>query len=61
MMSKTEEQLSLLATTDLGNFGHGGKRAGSGRKQGEPTTVVRVPNGVLDEVKEVIARYKAKQ
>lgn len=37
----------------------GGFRPGSGRKKGEPTTVVRVPNGVLSDVKALIDSYKA--
>lgn len=38
---------------------HGGFRVGSGRKKGEGSTIVRVPNGVLFEVRQVIDRYKA--
>jgi hypothetical protein len=37
----------------------GGFRKGSGRKKGEPSTVVRVPNGLLSEVKRLIDSYKS--
>ena len=37
----------------------GGFRVGSGRKKGEGSTIVRVPNGVLFEVRQVIDRHKA--
>jgi len=32
------------------NSGWGGKREGAGRKSGEPKTIVRVPNRLLDAV-----------
>jgi hypothetical protein len=32
---------------------HGGKRKGSGRKKGEPTTVIRVRVSKLDEIKKI--------
>lgn len=37
----------------------GGFRVGSGRKKGEPSTVVRVPNGILPEVQRLIESYKS--
>ena len=37
----------------------GGFRVGSGRKKGEPSTVVRVPNGLLPEVQRLIESYKS--
>ncbi len=37
----------------------GGFRKGSGRKKGEPSTVVRVPNGILSEVQGLIESYKS--
>lgn len=42
---------------------HGGLRKGAGRPKGtktaEPDKMVRVPLGCLDEVRELIARYKS--
>lgn len=41
---------------------HGGFRKGAGRPKGattEPTHMVRVPLGCLDDVKQLIARYKS--
>jgi hypothetical protein len=37
----------------------GGFRHGSGRKRGEPSTRVSVPNGLLHEVRELIRVYRA--
>ncbi|ELB2865172.1 hypothetical protein QNE90_004856, partial [Vibrio alginolyticus] len=37
----------------------GGFRVGSGRKKGEPSTVVRVPDGILAEVQRLIEAYKS--
>ena len=37
----------------------GGFRVGSGRKKGESSTVVRVPNGILSEVRSLIDSYKS--
>lgn len=37
---------------------HGGKRIGAGRKRGEPSTVVRVPNSILSEVRLLVSNYK---
>ncbi|MFV8423827.1 hypothetical protein, partial [Vibrio parahaemolyticus] len=36
-----------------------GFRVGSGRKKGEPSTVVRVPDGILAEVQRLIEAYKS--
>lgn len=42
---------------------HGGSRKGAGRPKGsataEPTKMVRVPVGCLDDVKALISNYKA--
>jgi hypothetical protein len=38
---------------------HGGVRAGAGRPKTEKTLMVRVPLGCVDDVKALIARYKA--
>ena len=37
----------------------GGARVGAGRKRGEGSASVRVPNGLLNEVRELIRIYKA--
>ena len=37
----------------------GGVRVGAGRKRGEGSTTVRVPTGLLNEVRELIRVYKA--
>ena len=37
----------------------GGLRPGSGRKKGEGSSVVRVPDGILLEVKRLIDTYKS--
>ena len=37
----------------------GGFRVGSGRKKGDPSTVVRVPDGILAEVQRLIEAYKS--
>lgn len=42
----------------MSSSGHGGFRAGSGRKKGEPSTVVRVPNSILPDVVLLISEYK---
>lgn len=42
----------------MSSSNHGGRRAGSGRKRGESSTVVRVPDGVLSEVRLLISKYK---
>jgi len=39
----------------------GGKREGSGRKKGEPTKTIRVPESLIDEVKKLIERHKKKK
>jgi len=36
----------------------GGVRPGAGRPKSEPTQMVRVPLGCLDDVKALIARYR---
>ncbi len=33
---------------------HGGKRKGSGRKKGEPTKVIRVPESMVSKIKAMI-------
>lgn len=42
----------------MSSSGHGGRRAGSGRKKGESTTVVRVPDSILPDVILLISEYK---
>ncbi|HHY0433001.1 TPA: hypothetical protein ACVU44_004994 [Vibrio parahaemolyticus] len=42
----------------MSSSNHGGRRSGSGRKRGESSTVVRVPDGVLSEVRLLISKYK---
>ncbi len=37
---------------------HGGNRSGSGRPKSENTVMVRVPEGCLDAVRELIASYR---
>ena len=60
MTRKTkEEQLNFADAFDW-KLAHGGKRANAGRKKQEPTKVVRVPVGVLDEVNALISEYKSK-
>lgn len=56
---KKEVQLDLLSDTDRGNFGHGGARVGSGRKAGEKTVVMRVPESVAPRVRELIEHHKS--
>ncbi len=40
---------------------HGGKRAGAGRKRGEPTKVIRVPESRLHEVQRYLKQAKVAQ
>lgn len=58
MAKKKETQLDLLQA-DSGNYGHGGARVGSGRKQKEKTVVIRVPEGLAPQVRQLIAEYKS--
>ncbi|MFV0594405.1 hypothetical protein [Shewanella sp.] len=37
----------------------GGARKGAGRPKSEPTVMVRVPQGCLDEVRALIERYRS--
>lgn len=37
----------------------GGARKGAGRPKSEPTVMVRVPAGCLDEVRSLIERYRS--
>lgn len=37
---------------------HGGKRKGAGRKPKEPTTTIRVPVSLVEEVKKLIGRLR---
>jgi len=39
----------------------GGVRAGAGRPVGEGSTVLRVPNGLVDQVKSLIEAYQTRQ
>ena len=39
----------------------GGVRAGAGRPVGEGSTVLRVPNGLVDQVKSLIEVYRTRQ
>jgi len=39
----------------------GGKRKGSGRKKGEPTKTIRVPECLVDEIKAIIENHKKKK
>lgn len=42
----------------MSGFSHGGSRIGAGRKKGGGSTVVRVPNAILDDVRKLILSYK---
>lgn len=57
MAKPHEDQMSLI---DLLNapLGHGGKRAGAGRKKGMKTTTIRVPVDIIPEIQELIVNYK---
>lgn len=35
---------------------HGGKRKGAGRKKKEPTTTIRVPVSMVDQIKSLIKK-----
>lgn len=37
----------------------GGARKGAGRPKSEPTVMVRVPAGCLDDVRSLISRYRS--
>ncbi|USD68115.1 hypothetical protein [Vibrio sp. SCSIO 43136] len=56
-MSK-QQQLSIL-DIDKGNFGHGGKRQGSGRHKREETKVMRIPAGLVADVEQIIRKYRS--
>jgi len=57
MMVKKEQQLDLL-TEEKGNYGHGGSRAGSGRKKGAGSKLIRVPALLVDQVDTLIKKYR---
>lgn len=40
-------------------MGSGGSRVGSGRKKGEPTVVMRVPDALSVHIKKLIGNYKS--
>lgn len=56
-MVKKEQQLDLL-TEEKGNYGHGGSRAGSGRKKGAGSKLIRVPALLVDQVDTLIKKYR---
>ena len=58
MMAKKEKQLDLL-TEEKGNYGHGGSRAGSGRKKGAGSKLIRVPSLLVGKVEALITKYKS--
>jgi len=37
---------------------HGGKRDGTGRPKGEPTTTIRIPNSLLETMHKMIVKHK---
>ncbi len=55
---KTEHQLDLLQS-DSGNYGHGGARVGSGRKRKEKSVIIRVPESLAPQVRQMIDDHKA--
>ncbi|CAM3794280.1 hypothetical protein [Vibrio aquimaris] len=55
-MKKKEHQLALFDDLALG---HGGKRAGAGRKKAKkPSKVVRVPGTIAEDVAQIVEMYK---
>jgi|TARA_R110002124_G_scaffold279593_1_gene452239 hypothetical protein len=61
IQNPTKNQLSLdeIPGSEAWKLGHGGKRAGSGRKKSAvETKVIRVPMEVVSEVESMIEIYK---
>ncbi|RSD30931.1 hypothetical protein [Vibrio pectenicida] len=55
-IKKKEHQLALFGDLALG---HGGKRAGSGRKKAKkPSKVVRVPGTIAEDFAQIVEMYK---
>ena len=59
---KKKEALDQMSIFDVegvsGAVGHGGKRAGSGRKKKEETIVMRVPKSLEAQIKQLIEDHK---
>jgi len=56
---KKDEQITVFDIDGIdGRQGHGGKRKGSGRKKGEPTTLIRVCEDIETHLKQVSDHYK---
>ena len=54
----SQSKIIPLQTVQPSTKQHGGSRKGAGRPSKEPTVVKRVPLGIVEQVENVIARYK---
>ena len=50
-------QISIVDTLKL-PLGHGGKRSGAGRKKGEPSVTMRIPESLVPTIREIILNHK---
>ncbi len=57
--NKGLDQMTIFECDGVSSaVGHGGKRQGSGRHKREATVVMRVPESLAEQVKELIRQHK---